>query len=76
MLGTDCPAWQVMFYAEHLQCTLPCLTVVGQLEVPTGQINFRSSLPRLANNVLEPYNIAPCVPTPEMTSYISLSQVA
>ena len=26
--------------------------VAGQVEVPTGQVNFRGSLPRSANNVL------------------------
>ena len=26
----------------------------GQVEVPAGQVNIRGSLPRSANNVLEP----------------------
>ena len=28
--------------------------VVGQVEVPTGQVNFRGSLPRLVSKVFEP----------------------
>ena len=28
--------------------------VAGQVEVPAGQVNFRGSLPRSANNVLQP----------------------
>ena len=50
-----CPAWQVMFWAESLQCNSHLFNrVAGQVEVPAGQVNFRGSLPCLASNVLEP----------------------
>ena len=50
-----CPTWQEMFWAESSQCNSPLLNrVAGQLEVPTGQVNFRGSLPCSASNVLEP----------------------
>ena len=46
-----CPAWQVMSsqYNSHL-----FNRVMGQVEVPVRQDNFRGSLPRSASNVLEP----------------------
>ena len=52
-----CPAQQVMFWAESLQCNSPLFNgVAGEVEIPAGQVNFSSvlSLPRLASNVLEP----------------------
>ena len=49
-----CPAQQVMFWAESLQCNSPLFNrVAGQVEVPTGQVSFRGSLPRSARNILE-----------------------
>ena len=44
-----------MFWAESSQCNSPLFNrVAGQVEVPAGQVNFRSSLPCWASNVLEP----------------------
>ena len=49
-----CPAQQVMFWAESLQCNSPLFNrVAGQVEGPTGQVSFRGSLPRSARNILE-----------------------
>ena len=50
-----CPARQVMFWVMSLQCNSPLFNrVAGQVEVPTGSINFRGSLPCSASNVFEP----------------------
>ena len=47
-----CPARQVMFWAESLQCNSPLFNRVAmQVEVPAGQVNFRGSLPCSARNV-------------------------
>ena len=35
--------------------SLLCLTMAGRVEVQAGQVNFRGSLPRAANNVLQPF---------------------
>ena len=50
-----CPAQQVMFLVESLQCNSPLFNrVVGQVDVPAEPIDFRGSLPCSASNVLEP----------------------
>ena len=48
-----CPAQQVMFWAKS-NLTFVKYLVVGQVEVKAGQVNFRGSLPRSENNVLQP----------------------
>ena len=39
---------------KKVQSLVEMIVVAGQVEVPVGQVNFRGSLPRSANNVLQP----------------------